>query len=244
MGLVLVGMLLGALGCARRDARYQYLMAWVIVPLVGMSALHSRLDWYLAPAFPGIAILCAAGIIAALSALAFAAREAPAGSRRAVSALSCLLLAAYSVASISLGALDVTRRVLHDGPPSAFERVCRAIRTEVQGRSPVGTVGLFGLTDAVSPHNAPFNLHKKIYLSMLAPYAVNVESALELSRLKESGSLAFVVAPASRKQELMGLSPCAVRVIPGRVNKNADEPGSWPAVAMAAFSACDSFDSW
>lgn len=244
VGLVVVGFLVGALGCVRSDPRYQYLMAWSVIPLVGMSALSSRLDWYLAPAFPGIALLCAAGLIGALSSLTIAARRAPSFWRRTVATLGAFLLSGYACFSISRGALDVTQRVLHAGPPSAFERICRAIRSELRGSGPTGKVALFGLTDALSPRNAPFNLHKKVYLSMLAPYSVNVDSVEELTKLKDSGSLAFVFAPASREAELKTLSPCALRVIPARINNNPAEPGSWPAVVLAALTACDSFRRW
>ncbi len=241
VGLVLIGLLAGFLGCARRDARYQYLMVWVILPLVAMSALRSRLDWYLAPAFPGLAILSAAGLVAALSRLTDSARVAPTASRRVLPMIGCLLLASYMGATVSQRALDISQRVLHDGPAGAFEKISRAIRARLQVSDHAKKVALFGLTDALSPKNAPFNLHKKIYLSMLGPYSVNVDSLDELTEIKRNGSLAFVVAPASARKELQALSPCAIRLIPGRVNKNPAEPGSWPAVAVAAFVDCESF---
>jgi len=244
VGLVALGLFTGVVGCVRRELCYQYLLAWVVVPLLGFSVLSSRLDWYLAPAFPGLALLSAAGLVQGVATLARVVTESTRVLQRLAAMAGYGILLAYTTGSLGAAAVDVTERVLKDGPPSQFEQICREIRSIMQRSSKSEKVALYGLSDALSPHNSPYNLHKKIYLSMLAPYLTTVTSVDELVRLREEGTLGFVIAHGSQATELQKLAPCAQRLLPGRIlNAKAAEGGSWPPVVFMAISGCTDGDT-
>lgn len=243
--LIVLGLLIGAIGCLRKEARYYFLITWILIPLVGFSALSSRLEWYLAPAFPAIALLCAAGFCSTVQTLWGIARMHPRAPARIAAGLIAPTLICYGAWNISATAADVVKRVTRDTKPRAIDLVCRAIRQELERSSSAGKVALFNLREALDKRNAPFNFHEKIYLGLLAPYTISVESEAELVALKASGALEFVFAPASQTKRLTELlSPCATRTLPGRPYRDTSERRSWPAMVVLALRNCDQRNAW
>jgi len=242
--LIVLGLLIGAIGCVRKEVRYYFLITWILIPLVGFSVLSSRLEWYLAPAFPAIALLCAAGFCSTIQTLWGIARTHPRVLARIAAALVTLTITSYGIWSVSNTASAVFKRITRDQAPRAIDWVCRGIRQELERSSSAGKVALFNLTEALDKRNAPFNFHEKIYLGLLAPYTVSIESEAELATLKASGTLEFIFAPASQTKRLTELlSPCATRTLPGRPYRDTSEQRSWPAMVVIALRSCDQLNT-
>lgn len=254
VGLLAVGLLAGILGCVRRHHGFQFVVSWAVIPVVGYSALSSRLPWYIAPAFPAIALLSAAGLVKTLS---LAARRAGnlACMRKGGTPLSGTLLQAacgvaflgisvYAAYTVGLRAENVVGKLLQPRGPSAIELLTREMHTELQRPSGPKKVALYGLSDALDPMHTPFNLQKKVYLSQISEFSEVVEDSKQLAAMRQNGSLAFVITSASSAKELMGLlRPCAVQNLPSRNIRSAREQWSWPDLALLAFTHCERFSA-
>ena len=235
-GMLLLG--LAAAGCFFRQAHYQFLLIWVALPILGYSALSSHLPWYIAPAFPAMALLSAGAMIDTLKICRRAMRPPRHAVRSAGAALAAAGLCVYSAWAIGANLHEVSRRVSRAGGKISLEKIVREIRASLQRAERPGKVVFYRLREHPSQPQA-LSHQKKFYLNMLLPYAVRAGEETELARIARTGELAFAVSYERHRDEIAAsVLPCAEKVI--RVKPSKDEPEEAPAsnLIIMAFHDC------
>lgn len=195
--LLVIGLLTAVIyGVRKRDQRCLFLLIWAAAPVALYSLVPPRLTWYIAPAYPAMALLIAMS-------LALAARAAVTALRpwwQGTGALSLrgVIAGVYALCGVALigrhlylvtKAVNVPKRAI------AFDTLSREVRAQ---RRKVPRLSVIGYEE---PRYA---FRERAYRNMLRPISKEIADSTELEQLKEP---AVVLTAATNLYDAMRRLP-------------------------------------
>lgn len=215
---------------------HRFLFIWFLIPVAGFSLFKSRVEYYIAPAYPPFAILASILITTLFTAAGAAYRLALSGSRiaqvRTAAIVALLVLATYKT-GIQLS--KNTDAVLYPEPKLMFEIAATRIREQVKGdKQAQPSVLLYNLPWDLGPRINMRRIRNAIYLGFLHPYATTTGSIEELREFAERPGTRYVIAPVEEKDLILqSTNPASVEMITPGLFGVTEKPGMpirWVAV--------------
>jgi 4-amino-4-deoxy-L-arabinose transferase-like glycosyltransferase len=202
--LIVAGTVFALFGMYFYDRRkYLFLLVWAVFPVILFTFVPSRLTWYMAPAFPGMALLSGAVFAAAVHALSRSIRQLRQGIvhwRPVALVLVCVVICGQSLLGLKKNYDFILDRIIH--PPTirlVFDRLTESV-VAAEGRGRRLTTILFDTPQ--------LGRNEKLYLDM-QPDVRRVDT---LDQLKEvlatlAPKSAIVYGEADKFQELAQVFP-------------------------------------
>lgn len=207
-------LLLVAVGAAlvravrRRDARAQFLLVWVVVPIALFSAAPSRLTWYVAPTFPAMAILVGGLVATVTRRLRRDILESEIlGARALGRSLACGAVLALAVVGLTRNIDTVLAELRSENAIIPFHAVTSAVQ---RTNEPV-----------IALDFPPPALQERTYYGMLVPLLTKAASRDEvIERLRQPFS-GFVLTSPKHVAELAAIrAPVGYRLLPPHTDRS------------------------
>jgi 4-amino-4-deoxy-L-arabinose transferase-like glycosyltransferase len=192
--ILILGMVLATIRFyTHRDKRFLFILCWAITPVLFFSLIPSRLGWYIAPAFPGMALLV--GSVFATLLNSFKHRLKLWWQQRATSLvttaglgfvlLCCLLALSHELAV-------VFDRVLFKGERIDFDRMVQDLNQQPHPQR------------GILYKNPLLAKNEIIYKDMLGTIRP-VNSSAEATQLLATNEITYLIAPVSEFAEIAAL---------------------------------------
>lgn len=184
----------------RADYRYGFLVVWALAPVVLYSIPKTKLSWYIAPAFPAMAILVGLAVVAVW--VVFRSQLSAwwnDGVSLGVRGVGAGILLMYSFGAIGVHLHGVVSDVMAPKKTIPLDPLVASILKE--SRENRARVVLYSLA------TGDFALEEKPYVNMLAPLVKTVSERSRLEELLKAGEIDFLVLPATDFVDLHAIRP-------------------------------------
>lgn len=155
-----------------KQATYRFLLIWSLGSIIGLSLLKSRLTWYLAPAYPAMAIM--------LGCLANYSLELLRSKQRAGKFIGALFLVIW-VSLIGHDLYYAARRILNEDRGSNIEKLTQELQAAKAFKSKTKVLAFYRLDKNLWQSRLRY-LRDSIYLKRLEPIAIKLESLEQLKQ--------------------------------------------------------------
>jgi len=250
--LLLLSLLFALVKSIKGRQNYFYLLAWAALPVIVYSFLDSRLIWYIAPAFPAMALLCGGMLDALISNITGDKTAASASMPIRTCSVLVLLLAIYTpFTTIRYGggivmAIDNLRksaeRVIKKEKQLALDEAVSDI-LELTKNLPATQIVYYKFDHDIQKTRR-LKWREKFYHHMLLPYARRVNEISELEGLlKPPGNKIFILPLKELASLPIGLRPSAYKAIP-LIPRNRKERWHRPTLLAFSFDEQNSLSSF
>ncbi len=181
-----------------KDRRYLFLLCWATVPVLVQNAMKSKLEWYILPALPAMAILIGATISQAVNYLRTSFKNSSfLNSLKNYKIIICSLFIFYSIAILGYGNFQTAKFFLTRFRKNAADKIVDDIRN-------------YGFAHNKNPKIAFYHApklanHEMLYFAMAPLEQIEIHDFAKLKTLVENNEVDFVLTNKNNFEEVLKL---------------------------------------
>lgn len=186
-----------------KDRRYLFLLCWAVIPVLVQNAMKSKLEWYILPALPAMALLTGATIAQAIN-----------YSRNALKNISfvdslknyklpfCYLFIFYSIVALGYSNYKIANYFLTAFRRNAADKIVEDIRNYGFANNKNPKIGFY--------HAPKLANHEMLYFAMAPLEQIQIKDLAQLKTLVENKEVDFVLTNKDNHKDVLNLGAEAV----------------------------------